>query len=375
MGNPLNSISVKGFKSIRSVEDFALNSLNVLIGGNGSGKSNFIDVFRLLRAMLELSLPELSKSNLATYIEVGGGFDGFLFNGPKATKSLLVKLMFGLNGYRFSLAPTASGKYIIESEETYFKKSGWWTLGSGHRKPELLEDKDKQGSMGGRSVASYIYDAIDSWRIYHFHDTSKTAAVRRYESIKDKRYLRFDASNIAPFLLHLREKNNVAYTDIVDTIRLVTPFFKDFLLDTQMQGEREEVNLSWIQNGSDYPMQPYHLSDGTLRFICLATALLQPNPPSTLIIDEPELGLHPYAVDILAELIKTASSKTQLIISTQSPALVDNFDPENIVVVRRKNGASTFERLNSEDLSQWLESYSLGDLWRKNVIAGGPLHE
>ncbi len=153
---------------------------------------------------------------------------------------------------------------------------------------------------------------------------------------------------------------------------MVTPFFDNFIL---RPNRNEKVRLRWRQKGSDYPLKPHHLSDGTLRFICLTTALLQPDPPSTIIIDEPELGLHPYAIDILAELIEAASNRTQLIISTQSPALVDNFEPEDIIVVDRKKGASVFTRLDKEELSSWLEDYSLGDLWRKNVIAGGPTHE
>jgi predicted ATPase len=122
-------------------------------------------------------------------------------------------------------------------------------------------------------------------------------------------------------------------------------------------------------------LRPYHLSDGTLRFICLATALLQPNPPSTMIIDEPELGLHPYAIEILAELIQAAAERTQLIVSTQSPALVDCFQPEDVMVVTREKGASIFNRLNAQELSAWLEEYSLGDLWRKGVVAAGPSYE
>jgi predicted ATPase len=153
------------------------------------------------------------------------------------------------------------------------------------------------------------------------------------------------------------------------------PFFDDFLLDVAEFGEKQKINLSWKQKGSDYPMQPYHLSDGSLRFICLSTALLQPNPPSTIIIDEPELGLHPAAISILAELIQNASKRTQVIVATQSPALIDNFMVEDIIVVNRKDGASTFERLEEKDFNIWLETYSVGELWSKNVISGGPVYE
>lgn len=233
-------------------------------------------------------------------------------------------------------------------------------------------EADKPGLTSERGVAWHVYDAIASWKIYHFHDTSKYAPMRRHETIDDNEYLRFDAANIAPFLYDLKENDSNAYIQIVDSIRLVTPFFDDFILKPK---KNEKVRLNWRQKGSDYPLKPQHLSDGTLRFICLTTALLQPRPPSTIIIDEPELGLHPYAIEILAELIQAASEKTQLIVSTQSPALVDYFEPENIIVVNRKQGASTFERMKRQDLSEWLDNYSLGDLWRKNIVTGGPSHE
>jgi energy-coupling factor transporter ATP-binding protein EcfA2 len=148
-------------------------------------------------------------------------------------------------------------------------------------------------------------------------------------------------------------------------------FFDDFDLKEKKFGQETKVRLSWRQKGSDYPMQPYHLSDGSIRFICLATALLQPVLPSTIIIDEPELGLHPAAISILAELIQDAAKRTQVIIATQSPALIDQFALEDIVVVNREEGASTFTRLNERDFSTWLEEYTVGELWRKNVITGG----
>lgn len=378
MAQALDKITIKGFKSIQTLENFELTNLNVLIGGNGAGKSNFIDFFRMLRAMMELPLPGLTSASLQAYIADGGGSDDFLFNGPKITEQIEVETRFGPNGYRFKLAPTADEKFIINDEASYYNRgtTGWWDLGSGHTTPELLRYKEERGAAGGPSVGSYVYDAISSWKIYHFHDTSKVAPMRRYETIDDSDYLRFDAANIAPFLLNLknnkRSTKKNTYNQIVDTIRLVTPFFDDFILK---QNINEKVRLRWRQKGSDYPLKPHHLSDGTLRFICLTTALLQPNPPSTIIIDEPELGLHPYAIEILAELIVATSKKTQLIISTQSPSLVDYFEPEDIIVVNRKNGASVFNRLNKDELSSWLNDYSLGDLWRKNIVIGGPAHE
>ncbi len=374
MPQALDRLTIKGFKSIRTLEDFELTNLNILIGGNGVGKSNFIDFFRMLRAMMELPLPGLSSANLKAYIADGGGSDDFLFNGPKITEQIEVETRFGPNGYRFKLAPTANDTFIINNEAWYYKggTAGWWEMGSGNSTPKLLKEKEKRGVIGGRSIASYVYDSISSWKIYHFHDTSKVAPMRRFETIDDSNYLRFDAANIAPFLLGLRGNKDNAYNQIVDSIRLVTPFFNDFILKPN---KNEKVRLLWKQKGSDYPLKPHHLSDGTLRFICLTTALLQPDLPSTIIIDEPELGLHPYAIEILAELIKSTSKKTQLIVSTQSPSLVDYFEPNDIVVVNRKKGASEFKRLIKDHLSSWLEDYSLGDLWQKNIVTGGPAHE
>jgi len=172
-------------------------------------------------------------------------------------------------------------------------------------------------------------------------------------------------------LLRLRNEKTSYYNEILNACRLVAPFLDDFFLEPQQLGPKRKVSLTWKTKGSDYPMQPYHLSDGSIRFICLATALLQPDPPSTIIIDEPELGLHPEAIRILGELIGDAAKRTQIIAATQSPLLLDQFSIEDIVVVNRKEGQSVFERLKRSDFDEWLKDYSVGELWSKNVIQGG----
>jgi predicted ATPase len=199
--------------------------------------------------------------------------------------------------------------------------------------------------------------------------------MRRDQSVRDWERFRHDASNIAPFLLKLQTDEPASYALICDTVRLIAPFFDDFLLRPQKRGADEHVRLEWQQKGSDFPFQRNHLSDGTLRFICLATALLQPEPPATIVIDEPELGLHPYAISMLADLIKSAAERTQVVISTQSPTLLDYFEPEEIIVVKRQKSRSTFERLDAVSLKEWLEDYSVGELWQKNVVQGGPASE
>ncbi len=368
MTNSLDKLTIKGFKSIRELVDFELTSLNVIIGGNGAGKSNLISFFRMLRAFVD--------GNLNRYVKNNGGAGDLVFNGRKMTRIMEFETRFGPRGYRFKLAPTPNDTCSLEDEARYYSggSSGWWNLGvsedgTSNMVGEALKDQ------GDAKYSKPVYDAIASWQIYHFHDTSSTAAMRHYEIVQDNKAFRTDAANIGPFLLKLKNKYPKAYQEILNAVRMVTPFFDDFLLEPRESGKKLEVNVSWTQKGSDYPMQPYHFSDGTIRFICLATALLQPEPPSTIIIDEPELGLHPAAISILAELMEVASQNTQIIVATQSPALIDQFAIKDIVVVNREDGASTFTRLKEEDFSVWLENYSVGELWTKNVIAGGPVYE
>jgi predicted ATPase len=220
-----------------------------------------------------------------------------------------------------------------------------------------------------------IYESVSSWVVYHFHDTSMLAPMRRDQSVRDRQQLRPDASNIAALLLYLREKHAEACSLIRDAVRMIARFLDDFVLRPEEKGGQELVRLEWSQKGSDFPFQPSQLSDGTIRFICLATALLQPDPPATILIDEPELGLHPYAIALLADLIQSATERTQVIISTQSPALLDRFNAEDVIVVTREQARSEFKRLDPSALKEWLEEYSVGELWQKNVVDGVPTHE
>ncbi|WP_319576090.1 AAA family ATPase [uncultured Desulfobacter sp.] len=377
MRGALENLTVKGFKSIKDLNEFKLGDLNVIIGANGAGKSNFVQIFRMLMAM--------TQKNFSKFILERGGADNFLFEGPKVTSKIKMGFDFtsnssnamGPNSYRFELTPTSDENFLIDEERKYVTTE-WRSYGSPSKESRLYDERNEKSWDGQWSgVGHFVYESISNWMVYHFHDTSASSPMRRSEIVEDYYKLRGDAANIAPFLLHLKNEENYSeyYKRIVDAVRMVTPFFDDFRLDVHKLGEAEKVRLSWRQKGSNFPMQPYHLSDGSIRFICLATALLQPNPPSTIIIDEPELGLHPAAIVVLGELIQVASKQTQVIVATQSPALIDQFGIEDTIVVNREDGASTFKRLKEKDFSAWLEDYSVGELWSKNVIAGGPVYE
>lgn len=355
----LNRLTVRGFKSIRALEDFELGGLNALIGANGAGKSNFICLFRMLA--------ELSEKRLQLFVQDQDGPDSLLFGTRKRTPQMDAEFYFARNGYRISLKPSGE-RLIFAREETWF--SGDFTdkphpLGAGHDEARLPEVQDD-------TFAPYVRPAIAGWRVYHFHDTSTSAAVRQAQAVRDNLRLKPDAGNLAAFLRLLRERHPEHYQRIVETIHMVAPFFGDFVY---RKDPRERIELEWFEaDDPDTVRGPRQLSDGTLRFICLATLLLQPVylQPDTILIDEPELGLHPYALAVLGALLRQASDARQLIVSTQSVELVNEFAPEDVVVVSRKDGASAFERLDPERLKEWLRDYALGELWKMNVLGGRP---
>jgi predicted ATPase len=348
----LSRLILKGFKSIRDIE-LPLLPFNVLIGANGAGKSNLMAFFRMLQA--------LRQSALQLHIAKLGGVDAFLHYGRKETAMLSGVLYLGSNRYDFDLAPTVDNKLVFVKESVQFQGEAPIHLGSSHTESLL------SSTLPDDNLVSILADCM----VYHFHDTSDTAHVKRLQTINDNVKLRQDASNLAPFLYKLKKTAPKHYELILKTIRQVAPFFRDFHL-RHFPDNSHKIQLEWTEKGNDYPFIANDLSDGTLRFMCLATLLLQPDMPKVILIDEPELGLHPYAISVLAGLFRVASHRCQLIVSTQSLNLVDEFNLEEIIVVDRENGQSVFRRLEEDKLKSWLEECSLGELWEKNVIGGRP---
>lgn len=364
MGTQLKSLTLEGFKSIRTLENFELRRLNLLIGANGAGKSNLVGFFSFLR--------NLVAQNLNVTTGTMGGADSILFLGRKATPSLHATMQFGGNGYSFRLLPTDDGRFIFADESVAFNDY-WQSLGAGHAEARLANVKDEPGNWGApRGVPHYVFEAVASWTVYHFHDTSPSAAVRLPGSLNDNRVFRPHAENLAAYLYLLAQRYPVAYSKIRDVVRQATPFFHDFHLRPDPLNP-EMIQLEWRQEGADYPFRASQLSDGTLRFICLATALLQPAPPATVLFDEPELGLHPAALTLLAGLFKSLAGRYgQILASTQSAPLLSEFSPEDVIVAERNDGASQFRRLDAGPLEKWLREYALGDLWQMNLIGGRP---
>jgi len=367
-GRQISFLKLSGYKSIAECE-IGLGRLNVLIGANGVGKSNFIGFFRLINRILDQQLQ----------ITVGemGGPDALLHYGRKKTEELHVELVFGENGYRFTLRPTQDNRMMFVYEAWGSEHGGWHrrSSDSGYFETKCQRRVYIQHEPNERYEITYdpTPPPMHSLRLYHFHDTSRSALVKQVHGINDNEYLREDARNLAAFLYRLKSQYESHYKRIVKVVQLVAPFFGDFHLRPTV-GNTEKIQLEWTEAGQDIPFPASALSDGTLRFICLATVLLQPEEfaPTTILIDEPELGLHPYAITVLADLMKSASQQHQLIVSTQSVELVSEFDAEDLIVADKQNEASVLRRLDTEVLREWLEEYSLGELWKKNLLGGRP---
>ena len=371
MGETIKALTIEGFKSIRKLEDFELRPLNVLIGSNGAGKSNFVSFFRLLRELVEQRLQVALKTT-------EGGADACLFMGPKVTPFFEAALCLGERTYGFTLWPTVDNQFVFTEERLVLEGKSQARFGSGHSEANLKDRGETNENGVFTGPPNSVYKAISSWVVYHFHDTSLTAGMRRQMPIQEDDRLHEDAENLAAFLHRIRSTHIASYNRIRDTVRLAAPFFDDFDLRPIPREKGDLIQLEWRQKDSDHRFSAHQLSDGTLRFICLATALLQPEPPPTSLFDEPELGLHPYALSLLGNLFKQATTPNsgqpvrQIIIATQSALLLDEFEPDDIIVVERHDGQSEFRRLRSADLSEWLKEYSLGELWRKNVFGGRP---
>ena len=352
---PLDWLTVSGFKSLQSVPKLQMRRINVVIGANGSGKSNLIKVFSFLEA--------LRAGRLEEYVARAGGGDRILHFGAKTTGELTIEVSFGneVNRYEITLVPNELDGLVPSNE-----KANEEPLPSVGAEAGISKDV-------GAGILSWIQSRLDRWRLYHFHDTGRHSPFKKTCALHDNEFLRPDGSNLPAFLYFLKTKHAESYSFIRRTIRLVTPFFDDFVL-RPMRTNDERIRLEWKHVGSDSYFDVSSLSDGTLRLMAMTTLLSQPAKllPSVILLDEPELGLHPYATTIFCSLVKAASVNAQVVLATQSPLVLDHFEPRDVLVAERRNGASSFTRLDANHLDVWLEDYSLGQLWEKNEIGGRP---
>jgi predicted ATPase len=365
----IKSLTIKGFKSIQTLDKLEPGQINILIGSNGAGKSNFISFFRMLSWCVS------SVDQFQNFIANAGFASSLLFDGSEVTREieshLVLETESGLNEYASRLVHGAGDILFFADEKVRFSRQGlspnpnWTSLGAGHKESKLFEFSTSDNTV--RTISNLLRKIV----VHQFHNTSQQSPIRNRWAANDGRWLKENGGNLGSFLFRLYQEYPNDYKRIVKHIRLVLPFFDDFVLEN----ERGYVMLRWKE--WDSPPKIFdasQASDGMLRFIAVVALLAQPIKyiPAVIFIDEPELGLHPSAIASMAGLVKTASRHCQIFISTQSPTLIDMFEPGDIIVVERRNRASIFNKLNNSDLEAWLAEYSLSELWEKNIIGGKP---
>lgn len=364
----LDYITIEGFKSFRSLRQLRLREINVMIGANGSGKSNFIGAVEFLNA--------IRREDLRNYTLRSGGASRLLHFGAEITRQVRfsISLEDEINQYDITLEVSADDSFFPRYETVYF-----WNKEQHIRSFQTtLMGVGTEAGLGSSkdSIAGHIRRRLDKCQIYHFHNTGPNSPLRVASDLHDNRFLRPDGSNLASYLYYLRNNQPDSYERIRESIEEAAPFFQDFELQPMMLNS-DLIRLEWRHKGSTSYFDVSSLSDGTLRFMALTALFLQPeiHMPKVILLDEPELGLHPYAIAKLAGMIRRASFNSQIIISTQSSILIDHFDPEDVLVAERVDGQTEITRLESSRLDSWLEDYSLGQLWEKNEIGGRPVHE
>jgi len=352
----MKRIQIKGYKSIKEI-DLPLHAINIFIGANGSGKSNLLSFFDFLK--------QIYKNNLREFVALKG-IDTFLHKGDKETFEISTQLFFkGTNGYSFNLKKGDTG-FI-------FTKEGlWYGKNTDLNNPIDIASFSNESNLRNQTIprANFIRVYLNNLVKYHFHDTGENSPFSKESNIEnDKFYLYEKGNNLSSFLYNIKKENKIVYNLIIKTIQSIAPYFLDFFFVPESNGN---IKLRWQSKYSSTIYGVNDLSDGTIRFIALTVLFMQPNLPETIIIDEPELGLHPTAIAKLSGLIKSVASKEcQVIVATQSTDLISHFDPEDIITVDQINGESLFERLNSETLKLWLEDYTIDDLWKRNIISTG----
>jgi predicted ATPase len=372
--NQLSQLHLEGFRSIKEA-DIEFRPLNVMIGANGAGKSNLIDFFRMLNYAM-------SRGFQKNYIPDRGPASHILHFGPDRTPVVHAELDFrtevGNNFYRFTMARVKQDDTFIFTEEevqyhadVYERPTPPIPLGpGGHRESGLAEPWTQNDA-----TVRFIKRLIGGCRVYQFHDTGVESFLRGKPFLDDNRYLRADGGNVPAVLFRLKEQYPDYHADILRNLQAVLPWLDDLVLEPEGPPDKRIIALRWRAAGHpEYDFVAGQLSDGSLRIIALVTLLLLPDEllPDLLIIDEPELGLHPAAEQVIAGLIKYASRRRQVIVSTQSSTFIDHFSADDIIVVENEDGKSTFTRQSSEALGKWLERYTLSQIWSKNLIGGRP---
>ena len=380
----IESIKIQGFRSLANVELTDLPNAAVLIGPNGSGKSNVFLFLEMLRQMLRYR-------RLGEFVARHGGADDQLFGGSGRTPELFgaigIKIKQEQHLYDMTLRFAQPDVFICQQEgftsnlDSSPANVGWrsgglheseiMNLGSDADNHDASEEERHDSSLEdilrSRSDIRRFFGEV---KFHQFHNTDFNSNIKKSWDVTDSVRLQPDGGNLAAVLYRLEQEDAKRYDYICNLINRILPTFDRFDLEESYG----RVLLRWKARGSDKTLGAHLTSDGSLRYFCLVTLLNLPEEmlPSVILLDEPELGLHPSAVGLVGAMIKRMSRHRQIIVATQSPLLVDEFAPEEIFVTELREGQTVITRQDQEHLSVWLEDYSTGELWQKNVLGGHP---
>lgn len=363
----IKAVRVKGFRSLADIKLDDVRQATVLIGANGSGKSNFIRFFEMLSWMLK-------AHRLDEFVQRHGGASDQLFGGVKHTSridaSLTMDTDIGRNEYCFALAHAHPDRFIFTEEKFRFsdfhKKTiaPWIPLGSGHAEAKIIEQRSAD------TTAKVIVWLLNNCAVYQFHDTSDSSNFKKKWEAEDNNYLKSHGGNLAAVLHRLEQEDSKRFDLICRQINRILPVFDRF----QIEESYGKVSLRWKAKDTSQTFGAHVTSDGSLRFFALVTLLNLPSEmlSNVILLDEPELGLHPAAVNLIASMVKSLAEERQVIVATQSPLFVDSFDLEDILVLELQDGRSHFHKLEPEKYQKWLDSFTIGELWQKNLLGGRP---
>ena len=379
MPNQIESLHVEGFRTLADLKIDDLPNPAVLIGANGSGKSNLIRFFEMMATMIR-------DRRLNEFVQLYGGADDQLFGGNRTSKRINAKLGVrtesGRSDYRFTLAYSQPDRFLFTDEAYRFTRDGcdakesWQEIGSGHTEAKIFEAAESAGSSDvNQRSAEALVQMLRHCAVHQFHDTSFYSPLKTACDPTENAYLRSDGRNLAAVLLRLERDNPRRFKSICKFIQRIIPNFDRF----QIEESNTPFLLQWRAKGMDKTIGAHLSSDDSLRFFALATLLNLPPEmlPNVLLIDEPELGLHPVAVNLIGNMIKVLARERQVIVATQSPHLVDVFGLDEIFVLELENGRTGFHRYDKGKYAEWLkerwlDEYSTGELWEKNLIGGRP---
>ena len=373
----IESVRIKGFRSLADVEISSLPSATAFIGANGSGKSNIMRFFEMLSWMLR-------SRQLGEFIARQGGADDQLFRGnrvtPRMEAEIAINTSSGRNEYGFKLSYAHPDRLFFSEEAFRFSRHGfpteapWQSLDSGHPEAKIIEAAQSSGypyANLNSTTASVIVNLLRNCSVFQFHDTSDASAIKNTWQVSEGHRLRSNGGNLAAVLYRLEHQDIRRYELICRQIGRILPGFDSFALEE----DYGRVLLRWRAKWSDKIFGAHLTSDGSLRFFALVTLLNLPPEmlPDVILLDEPELGLHPAAVAIIGGMVRSLSSEKQVIIATQSPLLIDSFNLDEIYVLDLEEGQTKCRQLSAADYEVWLEdNFTPGDLWRKNLFREHP---